>query len=366
MVTIDRMSSLDLSRTLAIMMVLAVHLSQTFPLPAPLAPVASLGRFGVQLFFIVSAYTMCVMWTKRAGEQAPVYKFYMRRLLRIAPLYWLAVFVYLLAYGVGPSGWAPEGVSVAAIAMNLTFTHSLAPEAMNAIIAGGWSISVEMAFYLCFPLLAAFALRGSPRLTILSAAIWHFTYSFITADMRSPGALFDDFLYLNPLNQMPAFLMGIAAFQSRNRSAFTEWPLLLLWLALAIAAVGVGLIPLKSGGFIVIVIALYGVFVAIQRTPDSILRLAPKAATLIGQRSYGIYLSHFLVISFLGGSVEGREPGLLYFAEAYALALLASYAVAARIEDVIHAATAPVRRMLLDRRRPSSPSTADAAASQSG
>ena len=71
---------------------------------------------------------------------------------------------------------------------------------------------------------------------------------------------------------------------------------------------------------------------------------------MIGQRSYGIYLSHFLVISLLEILLGNGSLGYLPFATVFILTLFASYAIAAKVEDIVNRATAPIRRMLVDDR----------------
>jgi exopolysaccharide production protein ExoZ len=60
--------------------------------------VFSSGWVGVNVFYFVSAMTMCLMWTQRETESHPTRKFYIRRFLRIAPLFWLAIPLYLVRH----------------------------------------------------------------------------------------------------------------------------------------------------------------------------------------------------------------------------------------------------------------------------
>ena len=56
----SRLPSLDLLRGLSILAVIAVHTAAAIPTGiGSLDSVLAAGRFGVQLFFFVSAYTMC-------------------------------------------------------------------------------------------------------------------------------------------------------------------------------------------------------------------------------------------------------------------------------------------------------------------
>jgi peptidoglycan/LPS O-acetylase OafA/YrhL len=54
-----RVAVLDAGRSIAIVGVVAVHLSFQFPnLPKSVALIARMGQYGVQLFFVISAITI--------------------------------------------------------------------------------------------------------------------------------------------------------------------------------------------------------------------------------------------------------------------------------------------------------------------
>src|SRR3954447_5271927 len=103
-----RLHSLATLRGIAIVMVVAFHVTVMFR-PAPwLASLAQLGNSGVQLFFLISAITMCFMWHQREGEPDARMRFYIRRFFRIAPLFWAAICFYLWwsAFKAGPQAQA--------------------------------------------------------------------------------------------------------------------------------------------------------------------------------------------------------------------------------------------------------------------
>jgi len=78
-------------------MVIAVHSSQYFSdLPLGVSFVADQGARGVQLFFVVSALTLSMSWYDRHDGVAA---FFIRRLFRIAPMFWLAVIFFRRSTG---------------------------------------------------------------------------------------------------------------------------------------------------------------------------------------------------------------------------------------------------------------------------
>jgi peptidoglycan/LPS O-acetylase OafA/YrhL len=214
----ERFRTLDFLRGVAILGVISVHAALTFPTPGnQLNFVLSYGMYGVQLFYLISAITMCLMWEQRAGERSPVKKFYIRRFLRIAPLFWLAIPIYLSVNGFGPSYWAPNGIGMMQIVLTALFLHGLWPDAINSVVPGGWSIAVEMTFYLIFPfLILKFKSKASLYL-YMAFFIWALntlylkdwiTYFFSDAQLNLNPTIIKDYLNLYFINQAPVFLLG--------------------------------------------------------------------------------------------------------------------------------------------------------------
>ena len=61
------------------------------------------GRVGVNLFFFVSAITMCFIWKQRENDAHRIRNFFVGRFLRIARLFWFAIPIYLGLNGLGAS-----------------------------------------------------------------------------------------------------------------------------------------------------------------------------------------------------------------------------------------------------------------------
>lgn len=241
------------------------------------------------------------MWQKRCGEPYPIKNFYIRRFLRIAPLFWLAIPIYLSINGLGPSYWAPEGIGDRQIILTALFLHGIYPDAINSVVPGGWSIAVEMTFYLIFPVLIIY-FKNNARLYLLSGiGIWlintlllkeWLTHYFLT---NSPftQAFIIEFLNLYFINQAPVFLVGCWLYFSLSNHV-NKFDLLLfgLWILLAILLKAI----FSYGGLdflsIFLLLAAFS-YTCLQR------QIKLKPLELIGRNSYAIYLTHFLVISFV-------------------------------------------------------------------
>lgn len=111
--------------------------------------IRNFGGFGVPLFFALSAFVLCHGYHGRLDTAEAVRSFYLRRLFRIAPLFYLVGAVSLAffyaAYG--------RGIGMADLVTSATFTFGLFPQHHQGFVWASWSIGVEMLFYAIFPLL---------------------------------------------------------------------------------------------------------------------------------------------------------------------------------------------------------------------
>ena len=291
-----RFRTFDFLRGLAILGVICVHSVQSFPSNIGFIDFAfSIGRFGVQMFFFVSAITMCYMWKRREGEANPVQKFYLRRLFRIAPFFWLAIPIYLIVNGL-------DGIETKHVILTALFLHGLLPESISSVVPGGWSIAVEMTFYVFFPFLMTNVKENRKLYIYLGAIIWMFnTFIFKKLVMEAfavnadniQTAIVHDYLALNFINQSPIFLLGCYLyFVLNNKPKFGEIAFLCLWV---LFGGGLRLMYGISGvGFLMQYMAI-GVIVFICTKVN----VRSKVIESLGRNSYAIYLTHFLVLHYL-------------------------------------------------------------------
>jgi peptidoglycan/LPS O-acetylase OafA/YrhL len=154
---IKKYEFIDALRGLAVLGVILVHVRSWVAPPDYLVDKVEYGALGVQLFYVASAFTLFLSMSSRKNtERHPIKNFFIRRFFRIAPLFYLAVVFWLIKDGFTPRYWAPDGISFWHILSTLTFTHGWHPHYPNAIVPVGWSIAVEMSFYVVVPFLFRF------------------------------------------------------------------------------------------------------------------------------------------------------------------------------------------------------------------
>ena len=257
------------------------------------------GARGVQLFFVVSALTLMTSWTERSdGAQA----FYIRRLFRIAPMFWLAIPFYLWLWGAGPSGYAPNGLSAWHVGMTAIFLHGLHPETITSVVPGGWSVADEVLFYAIFPLVAAFlatwmrAAMCTLAATGLAYLFWLTASSFVPLLFpNEPSNLLRTFAFLSFPLQVTAFTAGILAFHS-IRLARKRVP---RWLIETVLVAAIALLVLRGYKRVYDVPAFGLLFAAVATTMGLGAGgyLVNPVIRHIGKVSFSAYLIH---VSLLG------------------------------------------------------------------
>jgi exopolysaccharide production protein ExoZ len=311
-----RLRTYDFLRGLAILGVLTVHTSQYFPSDYIEFDIFfGMGRFGVQLFYLISALTMCYMWNQRLDENHPIINFYIRRFFRIAPLFWLAIVIYLSIQDWGPSYWAPDGISLSSIFLTAFFLHGFWPDSINSVVPGGWSIAIEMTFYLFFPVLISLIKTRATAYLLVGYLLFLFNILFFRDFISNflyiyyvttSTTIIKDFLYLNFINQSPVFLIGCFIYFNKDKP-FTRYDFF-IGIAWILSSIFFN-IPMKEGiGFVTVYFFLaFFVICCIK------FNITNYSLEILGKHSYAIYLSHFGVLELLRKIIPFNHWPLSFF-----------------------------------------------------
>jgi peptidoglycan/LPS O-acetylase OafA/YrhL len=153
-----RFPAFDGLRAIAAITVVVVHVSFVGGLTAAHNGVGiytARAEIGVSVFFLISGFLLYrpfVVAHLAAARKPRTGAFWIRRLLRIVPAYWLVLFVATSILhagpGIGPGGWR-------AYASHYLFLQIYSPYQTLKGISAAWSLCVEMTFYLYIPLYAA-------------------------------------------------------------------------------------------------------------------------------------------------------------------------------------------------------------------
>ena len=253
------------------------------------------GAAGVDLFFVISGFVMALTGAGFAGS-AGAWRFTLRRLRRLVPLYWLmtgvklAILLAVARPAALPSLWHS--------AASLLFIPSReAAGAVRPVLGVGWTLQFEMLFYLLFAL--SLACRRPPwRVLLPGGAPLAVAGFFRRPDWPAPLAL------ANGLVLEFCLGLGVAAWcQSSLRPVrwaaclFGAGLILLLTMpqpgALRFAAWGLPATLMLAG--------------AAAAEPWLGERL-PRRLLAVGDASYAIYLVHPFVVPVLARGAAHAPP----------------------------------------------------------
>jgi peptidoglycan/LPS O-acetylase OafA/YrhL len=298
----------DALRGWAILGVILVHTSQAFyPYSNLLGKIANDGQYGVQLFYLVSAFTLFSSFTSRQQEPNAILNFFIRRFFRIAPLFYCAIAFYLWKDGLEPRFWAPGGIKGWYILSSIFFLNGWHPASINSVVPGGWSIAVEMNFYLFIPIL--YKLINSVHKAISSTFIFlvlGFIFRKAAIILYKPffpavqHGLVDAFAsqYSLPA-QASVFCVGFIfyfLFKDINTCASQRKGLSVLWLMISLYLMCATL----NGGFTLIpkyfIYALAFLSFSYSAALHPNILVVNPVLCFMGKVSYSLYLIHFAVI----------------------------------------------------------------------
>ena len=287
---------IDGLRGIAILMVLACHtLDHSFRMPPGYDKtwtykVIMGGRYGVPLFFIVSALTLFRSSRKRFSVAVhPYLDFYARRAFRILPFWWLACFLY--AYS--------KGFSLSEIIPNLTMYFGFTRFHGWSLFDADWSIFVEEVFYVTLPFLfkRVSDRRKAIEFIVIAYAIKVAWLIFGYTQIKRWGI---NFIVDFPFNHWPSFAFGIALYWWSERLLAS--PLFTRAAPrIAIELVGLFLIYLAFFQCEWFVPPAFALLTLLATSEKTLFGRFARARWLgyFGRCCYSIYLLHLLIMALL-------------------------------------------------------------------
>jgi peptidoglycan/LPS O-acetylase OafA/YrhL len=322
---------LDALRAFAILAVIARHSLGRARIPY-LTAASLYGWSGVDLFFVLSGFLITGILLDSKGTEHFFRNFYMRRALRIWPLYYVCL---ILIFFVLPRLFPPLAlsraeypVSVYAVYLQNTLLHSYGSTQVSAL----WSLAVEEQFYFVWPFLVFLfspkALRRILITLVIGAPVLRLVSFLHGAD--------DFFTHTFTLCRVDSLAMGgLLACWTRSESCSVER---LRRVSALTFAIGFGLLlgtrvlsPSSARGVAEIHEVLLYSFLAVAFTGLLGLALVPRsqaslfgwllnqpALRYIGKISYGLYLLHYPLFNV----VQLAGPLPLQLLTRYAVLLL--------------------------------------------
>nr|CAD6596220.1 acyltransferase [Rhizobium sp. TCK] len=190
--------TVDIARGIAALGVMAYHLLYY----EQIADLTRVSYYFVYAFFIISGFSLYVTYRDRLTTPDELREYAAKRFRRIAPLFWVAILLYVLLVDV-------PARPLTVIPLNMSLAFGLANPGGTSLLTGGWSIGIEMVFYLCLPLLALVCAGCLRRLTILSVISIVLMVAFVNATLAGHPSMRDVWVsYTQPLAFFGYFAVG--------------------------------------------------------------------------------------------------------------------------------------------------------------
>lgn len=239
--------------------------------------------FGVSTFFVISGFIMCFI------SRADARDFLRNRLTRIVPMYWLCTAAYLLL-----TCKIPVEIISAPMPLNILRSVFFLPSDDHPVLWVGWTLNLEMLFYVLFALSLVISVRLAPFIvaailvTIFSMAdqfpdvflLQYYAQTYVRFFVVGVAAYYV-YAYFPPLPRTLAACGGIAVIAFCYGSQFVEpW-----WTNTFIPP----LLYAMPGAIVICALLMEraGVF-----TRSGVL-------LLLGDASYAIYLTHTILFKVL-------------------------------------------------------------------
>lgn len=320
--------NLNSVRFIAAFLVIIHHIDQfkgLFKVPGYVAPnyldtnfVLKAGPLGVMLFFTLSGFliTYLLLTEKQITGTISIKNFYIRRVLRIWPLYFLVVFTALFLYPHMPFLNSPVLYSPAFynhFALKLLLFIFILPNLVLTLFppipfcAQTWSIGAEEQFYLVWPMLVKFSKNTFVMVVAVITIYFIATHSLKMISKHAPSnytlSAISDFVESIHIDIMAigAFfaLVGFSkhkVYVQIKKALFHKWfQATIILLTIFVMARGIH-VPVINFEFYAI---LFGIIILnLALNEKNILKLEYPVLNYLGKISYGLYMFHTVAIVF--------------------------------------------------------------------
>ena len=292
------------------------------------------GNVGVDVFFVLSGFliTSLLQHDNNSTGTVCLVCFYIRRIFRIVPLYYLTIILYALStYGLYRSGIDPLRWTEfqAAFPALVTFMGEYRPDSSGTLFGHAWTLGIEEKYYIVWPLLLL-GLRRWARRTYYGIIVgvillcWFFLPA--THEARGYGGL------------LAGSLTAIVNTDS-NQIAAKRMLAIPGYVYMAVMLMGYVFVLTYDGARIHVVLTLAAApcVCVLMKSRGTISQwLGCKAFVFIGRRTYGIYLVHLLVANTVIEMLKRTHIAagwMLVFGLTFAISVIVASVLKLLVED---------------------------------
>ncbi len=301
------------------------------------------GARGVQMLYLLNAF---LIWNsldklEMSGERKDkdLLAWYQKRFIRIIPLYWFFTILHLLVFGIGERFYLGplKKVSWLNILCNLTFLHGFYPYYSNSINANWYMANIAI-WYIIAPFMRKYINsleRSLISLLVVVPADYILLRLLEKVPLISHEGIWRDYVTIMSFPAvLPILLLGIFVYyiykEFGSKSHQKEFSIACIVFSILMFAImtigGEWFFNVFSNIYsyaIIFMVFLVGMLL------NPIGLLCNRLFAIIGKYSYGIYLSHLIVLHFVSEFMVGMDTtnGFVISAVRYSVVCLLSFGV---------------------------------------
>ncbi len=288
-----RITALDGLRGLAALSVAVHHFCRYTD--APFYSGFPLGRLGVMIFFTLSGFLMARLYLGEDFSRDNVSHYFMRRVARVVPLFYVAVLAAYTLFLVKGSAWP-----FAPVNHQSTLEHMLFIDGDNVL----WTIPVEMRFYLAFPVLWWLAASFGKGTMVL----WATVFLAVLAWLEFPEH------ELVRFDAVPYFFVGVLAAlvpvaPGRGNDVLFCIAVLAIVACQPVVRKAFGFTASTEWASVLLLLSMFLLIATCAQSKFAEIALGGRWMVYLGSISYSLYILHFPIIRVcvaLGSESLGR------------------------------------------------------------
>lgn len=288
-------------RAIAATMVVMIHTGAFADFGTIGHAITNAGKYGVDIFFVISGFTIAKTFTEANG-----YRSYLtRRMMRIVPLYWLVISIAMFFWLSGASSMPPAMQEIKLLSyiynyvLHLSMLSYLDYRVANSVLGVEWTIPVEVFWYVCLPPLMYFGKTisrtiGIMLILLIITAVLSYVSKQVFGTTRP--------IKWSPIAHGHLFFLGVASYYLRDRLKSVTSLRPMIWISAAVFLFALVLVLEFPGRSELLALSTAVMIVWVTPTRAAWLTkpLTARPVLFLGSISYSIYLIHVLVIHMLG------------------------------------------------------------------
>ncbi len=289
-------------RAIAAMAVIITHINNRLEYYGiPNAPLLDIASYGVTIFFTLSGFLITFLLLKELEKTntIDVKKFYMRRVLRIWPLYYVYLIIVVFLNGISNIQWPMLFYFLIIPNFKNSFVGVLntvvGDRIMTFMVGHYWSLGVEEQFYAFWVLIVKKTKNLLPFLVLFPLA-----FIFLKLTLRIFNAHYNILVFVN-YTRFGCLVIGALGaylfFKNDNKIKVlnSKWIEVLAWLFFVIVAANKFHITSIIDHEIISIFTLIIIFNQVNN-PNRIISLENRLFDYLGKISFGLYVYNPLVI----------------------------------------------------------------------